>query len=151
MQYSEQDERGIKREVLLKSIVFFVILALIAALLIVLLNKRMQFWTSALTIVLGGLYVFSLYVFWVPPMRYLKYRKEIARGQRRMSEVTFEGFGPDAVLRDGLWFYPVTAHDDEGFERVYYWDAQIPRAQIAQNARVRIHSYGQNITSLETL
>ena len=100
MQYSERDEHAIKREVLLKSIVFFVAFALIAALLIVLLNRRMQFLTSALTIVLGCLYIFFLYVFWVPPMRYLKYRREVGRGQRRVSEVVFDGSTEELAARD---------------------------------------------------
>lgn len=151
MQYNEQIKGKIKREVRNKSIVFLAIFAVIAAVLAVLFTMRLQFWISVATLLLGGAFLFFLYVYWVPPVRYLRYQRELAAGQRRTSEVVFERFSEDRVLREGLWFYPVLTHDDEAYERIFYWDAEIPRAQIPQDTRVRIQSYGQNITSLEIL
>lgn len=82
--------------------------------------------------VMGGLWAVGLVavssLVLSPVKKYRRHMEEALHGQRRQAHVVFDAMAARATIRDGLDVVEMHFFDEdnEGRERVLYWDAQRP-------------------------
>lgn len=114
-------------------------------------------WAEALTVVLS-IATFSLAIFgyslFVSPVRaYGKHIDHALHGRTRQLTGTFLSMEEEAVMRDGVSFYPFTISvgdkNDEGSHRLFYMDANLPRPDWKEDDELTITSYDNRVTAWE--
>jgi len=91
---------------------------------------RREWLTSLLSVVTGTFAIFTFGMFISPVLAYRKHLNNVMDGRKREIRGSFKGIEESQVVRDGVWFYPVTisAGDplDEADDRLLYYDANKP-------------------------
>lgn len=139
-------------------------LALTAALLVAVLIWRnpvsmdktrelpAQLAATAVTILFGGGYLFLRGMKLSPLLCYRRYLREISHGLSHEEEGAVVRFSQQAAFRDGLDFYQLVVNvgdpKDEKDERILYWDASLPRPELAAGERVRVLVHGNELLAL---
>lgn len=111
-------------------------------------------WPEAVTMILsiisigGFLFVYTMFI--SPVIAYGKHVDHALRGRTRSIEGTFVSMESEAVGRDGVNFYPMTLNvgnlDDEEDDRLFYYDANLPRPDWKAGDKLEITSYDNRVT-----
>jgi hypothetical protein len=113
--------------------------------------KRVEWLTAALFALLGCLAVFAMHLYILPLARYRRFLELAVHGRQRHSVLLFKSFDDQAVVREGVRFYPLLfsagspgeAMDD----RLIYWDANLPPPTWNPGDKLAIFSHEKALTS----
>lgn len=119
------------------------------------LQRSDQMWmvTAALT-VLGGAYFLFFYGVSVRPVRiYQKHVNYMLNGRKRETTGILKAFADDMNDKDGLDCYAMLVNvgdrDDGEDDRLFYYDAHIPRPDIPLGTRVTVVSNDKMVASIK--
>jgi len=153
MMYTEHDHTNAKRMMTRNiTLTASVLMAFLAAMLVGIWLRIQPLATVAPII---GSWVF--YTMWVvlclPWVRYYKFMCDMKEGRRRVTECYFMDVAGRVRIVDGVQIHDVNASlDPEGEDlRLFYWDDDKPLPTYEKGQRIRITSYGNFITGVETL
>ena len=160
--YSPNDLAQIDRMLKKRRILAIVPACLIVAAAIIVfvygqLQRSDHLWklTTALTI-LGVGYGLFFYGVGVRPVRiYRKHVQIMLEGRKRETTGVFKSFADAVSDRDGVQCHAVMlnvgAADDPEDDRLFYYDAQLPRPDVPLGAMVKILSNDKMIADFQTL
>ena len=125
--------------------------ALLALLLISFFLRWPEKLTVALSVLLCSEIIFCYSMLISPVIAYGRHLDHALNGRVRDAEGVFVGMEDQAVLREGLYFYPMTINvGDKGLEkdnRLFYYDANMPRPDWQEGERLVITSYDNRVTA----
>ena len=129
--------------------------AVLLAALIASLWVRWQWATVLVTVLWGGLLIFSWGMKIAPLRAYRRYLMELFAGARRSAEGVVVSFSEEEAYKEGVLFFALlintdTKQDPMG-ESLYYVDRCKPRPALAPGDVVRITSWGNFMTAWEVL
>ncbi len=163
--HTAEDRQNNRQSIRTQLIVLAVILALGAALIICSLVWRdnthlhnvrevpSQLITMGITIVFGSAAILFWSVRISPLLAYRRYLRDLTRGLSRSVDGILQEFDASPCTRDGLSFFRMVVNVDDppspNGERIVYWDAKLPRPQLAAGARLRLVVHGNEIIAME--
>lgn len=143
--YSQSDLEQIRRQKNQRWLLLGVPGALLLAVVIVSFAFRMEWLTSAATIVLGALLIAG-YDFLVKPLVcYQRHLENCLHGRTRESELSFISLSETVDLVEGVRYRQLLCEDVDGkgrpYERLFYFDAEktFPRATPGQMLHIVHH------------
>lgn len=129
--YTEQDYQDICAQCRRRQLAVWLPTAALAAAVIVSFALRIQWLTVALTLLAGLYAIFCWGLFAAPVRAYRRHLDEVLHGRVRTATGTLKCLEEEAVIRDGVWYYPMTLSvgnpDDPEDDRLFYYDASLPR------------------------
>ena len=129
--YTEQDYADIRGQVKRRFLALSVPAALLLAGVIVSFVLRIRWLTTGLSLLLGVLCIFGYGMLLSPVIAYRRHLDEVLHGRVRSTTGAFKEMEEQAVLRDGVRYYPMmlSVGDMENPEddRLFYYDANLPR------------------------
>lgn len=112
---------------------------------------RIEWLTALLAVLLGIVLFFCLDMFIYPLSRYEKHLSHALNGKTRQITGRLKELEETAVDKEGLRFYPVILNigrmDNEEDDRLFYWDALLPRPNWQPSQQLTITSYDKRITA----
>ena len=132
MLYSESDFQSVTAQLNKRRLMIWIPFALAVVLILVLAILRVnQVIVIALTIVSASLLIFCEGLFVHPISCYHKHIDNVMHGKTHTVKGLFRSMDPDAVIRDGVYYYSVILNvgrtNDEKDDRLLYFDANLPR------------------------
>lgn len=107
--------------------------------------------TGIMTILLGVLLIFCLDMFVKPLARYEKHIEHALNGKTRQITGCLKDFEHNLVEKEKLLFYPlilnVNKMENEEDDRLFYWDAALPRPQWDMGQKLTFTYYDKRITA----
>lgn len=101
----------------------------------------------------GFIFAYSMLI--APVIAYGKHINHALHGRTREIEGTFMVMEAEAVGRDGVQFYPLTLNvgdcSKEADDRLFYFDANLPRPDWQQGDRLHFVSYDNRVTQWKKL
>lgn len=92
---------------------------------------RIRYLTMGLSLVLGAGLIFCWGLLLAPLFAYKKHLENVMHGRVRTATGAFKEMEEQAVIRDGVSFYPFMINvgnmQDEEDDRLFYYDANLPR------------------------
>ena len=129
--YTEQDFSDIKAQKKKRALLMMIPCILLLAVIIYSLVIRMEALTVGLTIVLGCYFFFVHGLLYMPVNAYYQHMDQVMHGRTRTITGAFKEMNETAVLRDGVYYYPMLLNvgrmEDEEDDRLFYFDANLPR------------------------
>lgn len=112
-------------------------------------------WPQAVTMILCVLLcshiIFCYTMFISPVLAYGQHIDHALNGRVRDAQGAFVQMEDQAVLREGLYFYPMTINvGDKGLaedDRLFYYDANLPRPAWQPGEQLVITSYDNRVTA----
>ena len=105
------------------------------------------------TLLFGGVWVFLHGLKLGPHLAYRRFLRDLKRGLSHDETGVVVRFNEGKTFREGLDFYQLVINvgdlKDERDERYLYWDANLPRPQLAAGDAVRVTVHGNDLVSLE--
>ena len=105
------------------------------------------------TLLFGGVWVFLHGLKLGPHLAYRRFLRDLKRGLSHDEMGVVVRFDEGETFREGLDFYQLVINvgdlKDERDERYLYWDANLPRPQLAPDDAVRVTVHGNDLVSLE--
>lgn len=127
--------------------------ALLAATIVSFCLRWPQAVTMALCILLFSLCVFGHGMLLRPILAYGKHLRHALDGRTRTTCGAYMGMEQSAVSREGVMVFPMTLNvgekDKDEDDRLFYFDANLPRPVWAQGERLRVTSYDKMVTAWE--
>lgn len=109
--------------------------------------------TTALCILLCAYCVFSYSLLLSPVIAYGRHVSHALKGRTRQTTGVFMGMEEGAVSREGVLFYPLTINvggkDKDEDDRLFYFDANLPRPDWQAGERLTLTSYDKMVTAWE--
>ena len=151
--YTETDFSDISRELKKRWVYLLLPCALLAALLVFSLVIRVEWLTTASTIV-AGVILIAGYDFFIKPVRcYRQHLDRALHGRTRQSELPFLAISEDVNLVDGVSFRSLTCQDVDGkgrpYDRLFYFDAMKPFPDYKPGEVLRVTHYDLNVANID--
>lgn len=151
--YTKQDYDDLSAQLKKRLLLLAVPAALLLAGLVYSLVIRMQWLTVGLTLVLGCMIIFC-YLMFISPIRYYRAHVQHALyGKVRQLEGCLKEMEETALWREGLLLWPMIINindmENEEDDRLFYYDARLPRPQWEKGTRLFITSYDKLVTCWE--
>lgn len=112
---------------------------------------RIEWLTTLLSVLLGILLIFCLDMFILPLVRYEKHLTHALHGKTRQITGWLKEMEENLADKEGLSFYPVILNVDkmenEEDDRLFYWDAHLPRPQWQPGQKLSFTYYDKCITA----
>lgn len=165
MMYTEQELTEIRLQQKRRWTALLVPSALMAAAIVAILVIRgmrqmpdapAEVAVDALTILIG-ITLLGGYFLLIKPLRcYERHINDLLHGRTHVFENgTFSQMEEDESLVDGVAYYAMTLHcldeKQKPYERLFYWDVQKPRPQLADGDPVRVVYHDRFVGQLEKL
>lgn len=151
--YSEQDLQQIKDQLRRRSIFCGIPAVLLLAGVIVSVVSRAEVLTDVLSVLLGAWVIFACGLFISPVAAYKKHLESVLHGHTRTLTGAFKEMEENAVIRDGVRFYPLLLNvgemDQEKDDRLFYYDAALPRPDWHEGEMITVVSHDKNLGSWE--
>ena len=130
------------------------VLVPVAVLFVLMIVSFVLRWSQALTVILSimcfSLLAFGWLGFCVPLRQYRKHVEHALNGRTRQTEGRFMSMEEEPVTREGLRFYPFMINVGEQQlpkdDRLFYYDALLPRPAWQPGQRLCITSYDNRVT-----
>ena len=127
-------------------------LALLAA-VIASFVLRIRWLTIGLSLVLGVFCIFSYGMLLSPVIAYRRHLDEVLHGRVRSTTGAFKEMETQAVMRDGVKYYPVmiSVGDMENPEddRLFYYDANLPRPDWKTGEMLTVTAHDKSMGAWE--
>ena len=128
--YTEQDLSAIQQQQNKRWIALLIPCVVLLCVLVYSLMIRVEWLTSAVTILVGAVLLF-FYEMTIKPLHcYKKHIKNCLHGRKHELDCTYHSIDADISVVDGVRYYSMTVlqPDEKGdpFERLLYWDAEKP-------------------------
>ena len=112
-----------------------------------------QLIVTGVTILFGGVWILLHGLRLGPHLAYRRFLRDLKRGLSHDETGVVVRFDEGETFREGLDFYQLVINvgdlKDERDERYLYWDANLPRPQLAPGDAVRVTVHGNDLVSLE--
>lgn len=153
--YTETEFNDISRELKKRWLCLLTPCALLMVLLVVSLVIRLQWLTTAASI-LTGVILIAGYDFVIKPVRCYRHHLDRAlHGRTRQGELPFLALSEDVNLVDGVNFRSLTCQDVDGkgrpYDRLFYFDAMKPLPDFKPGDILRVTHYDLNIANIEKI
>ena len=129
--YTEQDYQDIRGQIRQRSFALGIPAVLLLAGVIASFVFRVKPLTMGLSVLLGVFCIFGYGMLLYPVIAYGRHLDEVLHGRVRSTTGAFKEMEEQAVLRDGVKYYPMmlSVGDMENPEddRLFYYDANLPR------------------------
>lgn len=140
--YTEQDYADICAQKKKRLILCAIPMAILFAVLVYSLVIRLEILTVATTILLGCIWIFVYGLFIKPVSAYCKHMDLVMHGRVRTLTAAFKEMDDTPALRDGVQYYAMLMNvgrmDDEEDDRLFYYDANLPRPDWKQGEMLTI-------------
>lgn len=145
--YSDNDLQRAQSAIKSRLTFFFLIVAVALAVLVAALILRYKIPAIALTVLFSWIAYFYLSTKALPWIRYRRFLREMGEGLSRVTEGRFVLVGESSRMVDGVEVYDFVLRvgDEEEDERLFLWDADKPRPEIAEGQLMRIISYSNYV------
>lgn len=147
--YNEQDLKDIKQQFRQRLIKCLIPAVLLLAGIVVSFVFRIEFLTIALSLVLGAFAIFVWSMALSPVRAYQKHLENVLHGITRELTGAFKEMDEEAVIRDGVRFYPMLLNvgdmNKEMDDRLFYYDAALPRPDWQKGEMLTIVSHDKNV------
>ena len=143
--YSEQDYQDISQQLKERLIVLGIPAALLLAGIVLSVVFRVEWLTVVLTVAEGCYCIFAYHVLLWPIIAYRRHLDDVLHGRVRTLKGAFKEMEDDAVLREGVMYYPMMLNvgkmEDPEDDRLLYYDANLPRPdwQPGEMLTVTVH------------
>lgn len=143
--YTEQDLKDVAQQWQQRLKQCLVPAAILLAGIAVSFAFRIQALTIALSLLLGAGAIFAWAMLLSPVRAYRKHLESVLHGITRELTGAFKEMKTEAVVRDGLQFYPMLLNvgdmKKETDDRLFYYDASLPRPdwQVGETITVVSH------------
>ncbi|MBQ9264429.1 MAG: hypothetical protein IJ189_09525 [Clostridia bacterium] len=143
--YTEQDYQEICAQLKRRWMALLAPSALLLAAVAVSFVLRWKAVTVGLTILLGGAFIFCYGLLLFPVIAYRRHLDEVLHGRVRKTTGAFKEMEEQAVLREGVRYYPMMINVGNFAEpeddRLFYYDANLPRPdwQVGEKITVTAH------------
>ena len=116
---------------------------------------RIEWLTSALSILYGAIAIFLYNLRIAPVTAYRRYLRDIASGLKRESQGTLVSLERAEAFKEGVRFYTLLVNidpklDPEG-ERLFYFDVCKPLPEVREGDQVHVLSHGNYVLKLRVL
>ena len=150
--YTEQELTNIRNQQKKRWLILLIPCLILLAVIVYSLTIRLEWLTSAATVVIGVLLIFGYEMFIRPLHQYAVHMDNCLHGRTRELDCTYLGTDADLSLVDGVRFYAMSFQqlDDDGdpFERMLYWDAQKPVPALQSGDQLHIVYHDRMIAQL---
>lgn len=152
--YQENDYAGNRAQLRARLLAVLISCALLFALMLVSFFLRWpQAVTMAVSSVLFGGFIFAYCMFLSPVIAYGRHIDHALHGRTRQTEGVFVAMEEESVGREGVSFYAMTINVGEPGkpedDRLFYYDANLPRPAFQAGERLRLRSYDKRVTAWE--
>lgn len=155
MMYKEEDLTAVREQRKRRWIVLSVPLAVLVAVIVVSLVKRVEWLTSGVTILAGVVLIAGYDLFIKPLSAYAVHVNNMLHGRRHEEQLAFDRFSEDISLVDGVRYYAMTAIDydekNKPFERLFYYDAAKELPDFRKGDMLRILCHDREIADVTRL
>ena len=114
---------------------------------------RIEWLTMTLTVLGGAVFIFVFCMFISPLIAYERHLQIALHGRTRVTKGTFKEMGDTDVLREGVRFYPLMISvgnpQDEEDDRLFYFDANLPRPDFKEGDSLTITAHDKYMTAYE--
>lgn len=153
--YTRQDYEELSAQLKKRLLLLAVPTVLLFAGIVASLCIRLQWLTVVLTLVLGFMIIFC-YLMFISPVHYYRAHVEHAlQGKVRHLEGCMKEMEETALWREGLLLWPMIVNindmENEEDDRLFYYDARLPRPQWEKGTRLSITSYDKLVTGWEEM
>ncbi len=116
-------------------------------------------WPQAITmarcsVTVGG-FICAYCLFIAPVIAYGRHIDHALHGRTRQTEGVFLSMEEESVARDGVDFFAMTANvgqvGNAEDDRLFYFDANLPRPDFREGERLRLTSYDNRVTNWEKI
>ena len=125
--------------------------ALIVLALVSFLLRWPQIVTSIITFLGASLFIFCFTMFISPVAAYRRHVQHALHGRTSQGAGVFVEMEEDTVLRDRMRFWPMTINVGAGLrddgDRLYYYDANLPRPDWEPGESLLLTSYDNRVVS----
>ena len=153
--YTENDLQSVLAQRKRRWTILLIPVAILAAVLVGSLILRVEWMTTAATIVGGVLLIAGHDLFIKPLTDYATHVDNMLHGRRREIDLPFAGISEDISLVDGVRYYAMTAsdYDEKGkpYERLFYFDAEKPFPGFSKGDMLHIVFHDKEIASVTRL
>ena len=129
--YTEQDYADIRAQIKQRRMIMAVPGAVLLAGIVVSFVFRVRWLTTALSLALGGGWIFCHGLLIAPLTAYRRHLDEVLHGRVRSTTGAFKEMEEVSVMREGVKYYPMMLSvgnmDDPEDDRLFYYDANLPR------------------------
>lgn len=127
--------------------------ALLACTIVSFALRWPQYITVGLSILLCGLCVFGYSMILWPVIAYGRHLNHALAGRTRTLHGAFIGMEQDVISREGIALYPMILNvgdkDKDEDDRLFYYDANLPKPPWAEGDHLAITSYDKIVTAWE--
>ena len=150
--YTESDLQSVLAQRKRRWMILLIPIAVLTAVLIGSLVMRVEWLTSAATIVGGVMLIAGHDLFIKPLTDYAAHVNNMLHGRRREIDLPFAACSEDISLVDGVRYYALTAtdYDEKGkpYERLFYYDAEKPFPDFAPGEMLHIVFHDKEIADI---
>lgn len=150
--YSDADLARAERQKKRKLALAFSVLALAVLVLVLGLVLRIEPLATFGTAVFACLFYAALELFAMPYVRYARFLRDVNSGLSRQTDAEYMSTSAEPRMNNGVLFYDfcVRVGPEEGDERLFYFDADKRLPDCLPGQWLRITSFGNYITSIES-
>ncbi len=116
-------------------------------------SESMWIWTTILTIIGGGYFLFFYGVYVRPARIYRTHVNYMLNGRMRVTTGLFKSFAEEVSDREGVECHAMLLNvgekDDPEDDRLFYYDALKPRPEMSIGTRVTVRSNDKMVSSME--
>lgn len=150
--YTESDLQSVLAQRKRRWTVLLIPVAVLAVVLVGSLIVRVEWLTTAATIV-GGVMLIAGYDLCIKPLDdYATHVDNMLHGRRREIDLPFAALSGDISLVDGVRYYALTAtdYDEKGkpYERLFYFDAEKPSPDFKAGEMLHIVFHDKEIADI---
>ena len=150
--YTESDLQSVLAQRKRRWAILLIPVAVLAAVLIGSLIVRIEWLTTAMTIIGGALLIAGHDLFIKPLSDYATHVDNMLHGRRREIDLPFASCSEDVSLVDGVRYHALTATDldEKGkpYERLFYYDAEKPFPSFAPGEMLHIVFHDKEIADI---
>lgn len=150
--YTEQELTDIRAQQKKRWIILMIPCLVLLAIIVYSLTIRLEWLTSAATVVMGILLIFCFEMFIRPLHRYAVHLDNCLHGRTHELDCTYQGIDADISVVEGVKYYAMSfqQQDDNGdpFERMLYWDAEKPVPALQSGEQLHIVYHDRMIAQL---
>lgn len=147
--YTEQDYADIRAQIKRRFLVLGIPAVLLLAGVVVSFVFRIRWLTMTLSVLLGAWCIFGYSMLLYPVIAYGRHLDEVLHGRVRSATGAFKEMEPQAVMRDGVQYYPmmISVGDMENPEddRLFYYDANLPRPDWKQGDMITVTAHDKAV------
>lgn len=150
--YDEKDLQTVLRQRGKRWMILAVPLALLAAVVVFSLVRRIEWLTTGATIAAGAVLIAGHDLFIKPLSCYATHVDNMLHGRTREVELPFAGISADISLVDGVRYYALSCADTDAkgkpCDRLFYFDAEKPFPGFTEGEMLHIVYHGKEIASV---